>query len=501
MAWFDCGFYVIKSALNGFVLTLLDSNPNPIAALGMTPLEGSHGGLIQSRLNNFAVDIEGGVTTPATRLISYPVNDEHGSANQQWQWVSIPNTPCFLIKSKQGNLVIDVIQSNTAPNTPVIAYPLNSESGTPNQQWELVAVPLLETVAIDSQAMQIPSDHPLIAQFETAAPDEARKIQKIIALTMQMLQRRYPPQKIALRGVHAKDHGCVKASFTINADIPKQYQVGAFATPSKTYEAWVRFSNATISIDKDINKNPTTNANESSSRGMAIKLLNIEGSTLLANSSSEQEQDFLMINTPIFAFADVSEYLDLTQVQADNNDDITKLFTVKPLPPARLKTLQIVGKIKASPLGNPAEAQYFTASPFLFGHTAAAKFSVKPSNPEHTAVPENPTPNYLREALKKTLDVNTGKTVVFDFLVQLRSNDTLPIEDVTTEWNPDVAPFQAVATLTIEPQDFDTEERVKHCERLVFNPWHGLVEHQPLGGINRLRLGVYAASSKYRANS
>ena len=90
----------------------------------------------------------------------------------------------------------------------------------------------------------------------------------------------------------------------------------------------------------------------------------------------------------------------------------------------------------ASALGNPVEAQYFTAAPFLFGPNAAAKFSAKPRNPDHTPVPQDPEPNYLRAALKKTLDVTSGKSVVFDFQV-----------------------------------------------------------HQPLGGINRLRLGVYAASA------
>jgi hypothetical protein len=43
--------------------------------------------------------------------------------------------------------------------------------------------------------------------------------------------------------------------------------------------------------------------------------------------------------------------------------------------------------------------------------------------------------------------------------------------------------------------------RITECEHLVFTPWHGLVEFQPLGGINRLRLGVYTASSQYRAQA
>ena len=507
MAWFDCGFYVIKSRLNGFVLDLLDSNQAPASALGSYPMNGEHGsanqqwritaeGLIQSRLNDFAVDITGSVQAPGTPLISYPANGVSGTPNQQWELVPVLGTPYFLIKSKLAGLVMDITGSNTAPGTRVVAYPANGVSGTPNQQWELVAVPLLlASGTLDKKAMQIPTEYLPVPQFETVPPEEPVQIQKIIDLTMQTMLRRYPPQTKALRSVHAKDHGCVKASVVVNADLPERYRVGVFAAPGKTYEAWIRFSNATSSIDKDVNKDATNN-DISSSRGMAIKLLGVEGQTLL-DVPGENSQDFLMINTPMFAFANVAEYLDLTQILAANNDKIDKLFA-PPLSPGKLKTLGVVKGIQAMPLGNPLDAQYFTASPFLFGRDTAAKFSVKPRNPENTPIPANPSPNYLREALKKSLDVNTGKPAVFDFMVQIRTDDSLPIEDATAEWKADVAPFQNVATLTIGVQDFDTPVRIAECERLMFSPWHGLATHQPLGGINRLRLGVYVAASKYR---
>ncbi|MBI3275745.1 MAG: hypothetical protein HYZ60_07350, partial [Methylocystis sp.] len=109
--------------------------------------------------------------------------------------------------------------------------------------------------------------------------------------------------------------------------------------------------------------------------------------------------------------------------------------------------------------------------------------------------------NYLREALKKNLDIASGKPAVFDFQVQLRTNDSLPIEDASAEWKEADAPFQNVAVLTIHQQDFDNPLRITECEHLVFTPWHALTEHQPLGGINRLRLGVYTASSQYRAQA
>ena len=52
--------------------------------------------------------------------------------------------------------------------------------------------------------------------------------------------------------------------------------------------------------------------------------------------------------------------------------------------------------------------------------------------------------------------------------------------------------------ITIPPQDFETDERRALCESLTFSPWHGLAEHRPLGGINRLRRPVYDASGRHR---
>lgn len=59
-------------------------------------------------------------------------------------------------------------------------------------------------------------------------------------------------------------------------------------------------------------------------------------------------------------------------------------------------------------------------------------------------------------------------------------------------------PFIDAATITIPPQDFETDERRALCESLTFSPWHGLAEHRPLGGINRLRRPVYDASGRHR---
>jgi hypothetical protein len=331
---------------------------------------------------------------------------------------------------------------------------------------------------------------PPLTKFEKIPQGEAEQIAQIIALTTQLLQMRYP-EGMARRGVHPKDHGCVKATFTVNSDIPQNYRAGVFATPGKKYPAWIRFSNATPFLAPDLGKSGPD------SRGMAIKLIGIEGDTLLSEPGAKT-QDFLLINLPAFAFPNVSEYLQVTKIQLAKHDDITSFFA-PPLSPARLKTVAVVKKIKQTSLGNPLEGAYFSAAPFLYGPDRVAKFSVAPRSAEKTPVPENPGTNYLREAMKKSLDPAIGKPAVFDFRVQLRNDDSLPIEDATAEWSETTAPAQNVATIEIDPQNFDNPFQVTECEHMAFTPWHGLTAHQPIGGINRLRRDVYIASSQFRS--
>ena len=91
------------------------------------------------------------------------------------------------------------------------------------------------------------------SEFEMVPKDEAEQIAETITLTTQLLQQRYP-NSMARRGVHPKDHGCVQAKFTVNPDLPKELQAGVLAFAGKTYETWIRFSNATARISPDIAK-------------------------------------------------------------------------------------------------------------------------------------------------------------------------------------------------------------------------------------------------------
>ena len=110
--------------------------------------------------------------------------------------------------------------------------------------------------------------------------------------------------------------------------------------------------------------------------------------------------------------------------------------------------------------------------------------------------PETGNPDYLRTALIKRLK---SEAIEFDFEIQVRDANQIDletdIEDASTEWKDK---YVSVAHITIPTQEFDSPEQRERCEKLFFTPWHGVTEHRPLGGINRLRKAVYIASGEHR---
>lgn len=355
--------------------------------------------------------------------------------------------------------------------------------------------------------------------FERIPDQEAEQIVETAELTVKLLDMRYrPPEKEPkqiLRGVHPKSHGCVKATFTVNSDIPPELQVGLFAVPSKQFDAFIRFSNAAALVGSDTTEtkiDPKTGkeveVEEHGSRGMAIKVLDVGGEVLIDDNGAHN-QDFLMINQPMFAFANTEDYLRLDRILLRDNDVAAGFFG--PIPPISeeqkpriMESFRIIStEIQKTDVGNPLEIQYFSAAPFLFGPDKVMKFSAKPC-PEVPPVQSPPRPrpeNYLRDALTETMSGN--EDLHFDFMLQVRGKDAdfgkdnELIENASSKWDDK---FVSVAKITIpRPQpEVDSEENKAHCEKVAFTPWHSLVEHKPIGSINRLRKSVYQASAGHR---
>jgi hypothetical protein len=357
-------------------------------------------------------------------------------------------------------------------------------------------------------------------QYENVPAEEQQQIQNIVDLTRQQMMKRYPsPDKIR-RGVHPKDHGCVLASFKIDEDLDESLRVGVFSDPGAEYPCAIRFSNAATLIGPDSTVGPDGKPMHGS-RGMAIKLVGLD------SPSAEgfiPVQDFLMINQPVFAFANVEDYEVLSKVILETHNHST--MTEDPRPFFKIQTEkggaaaerakrtgELVGRIRASsvaegafqdPPAHPAQNSYFSAAPFLFGEGRVVKFRVVPISEPVTSSPEFVEPDYLRKALKLRLDpARPGNNpIVFRFGVQVRKIEEVDIdseiENACTEWSEQITPFQDVATIAILPQDFDSNAAKTRCENIFLTPWHTHPDHRPLGGINRLRQSVYEASMKMR---
>ncbi len=276
----------------------------------------------------------------------------------------------------------------------------------------------------------------------------------------------------AHRDAHPKEHGCVRARFAVLPDLPPAMRVGVFAEP-RTFQAWIRFSNGSGTPRPDA---------VGDGRGMAIKLLGVAG-------SPSSTQDLIMINHPTFFVKDAVDYV---AFQSASNPLRFFFPGLNPLA-FRLRELWNASAITRRKVANPLNTRYWSMTPYLYGETPC-KYSVRPTGTPSSFI-DTASPDFLRDNLARQLSVGEA---AFDFQVQLRTRPAMPIEDPRIEWDEGAAPFVTVARIVIPAQEFATPERDAFGEALSFTPWHGLAEHRPLGGINRVRRSVYEAISRLR---
>lgn len=313
---------------------------------------------------------------------------------------------------------------------------------------------------------------------ESAAPREAEQTRLIEQHILSALKKDYVSGPMT-RDVHAKHHGCVKANFTVNNQVlPTGLRVGVFAN-NATYPAWVRFSNGASSANQSDTKGDI--------RGMAIKLMGVQGPKLLPNHTVPT-QDFVMMNSREFFIEDLQDYVAFSEAIAHGKWGLAKFAVTHPRVSYRL--YQIFGQT----MGNPAVSEFFSATAYRLGDQAI-KFKVRPCHgAPNTTVPANAGPNYLREALSESL---RSEGHCMEFLVQPRKGD-MPVENATVEWSEAISPYLPVARLEIPAQQFESKAQMDFCENLSFTPWHSLPEHRPLGVTNRVRKSVYELISAFR---
>lgn len=331
---------------------------------------------------------------------------------------------------------------------------------------------------------------------ETIPVDEAEDIQRVIRALELILARTQAKSGQFRADVHVKTHGYAQGELRVLPNLPDELAQGLFGHDG-VYAAVVRFSNAASQAQPDAIPD---------GRGMAIKVLGVEGDVVLADEQGGPTQDFIMINHPVFFARNVKDYLRLEQVlvQADDNALATLggALTGGDWNPLHWhwREMLAVARIAGQLPVHPASNTYFSMAPIRFGDYVA-KYRAKAAGDRqesYLALVQRlgSQTDAMRLALEETLQT---QEVLFEFQVQLRTSEqTMPIEDATVEWPESESPYRTVAHLLLPRQEIALLRQQDAYQNLSFNVWHALAAHRPLGGINRVRRWAYALSCAWR---
>ncbi|MCE4226647.1 catalase family protein [Methylobacterium sp. C25] len=332
---------------------------------------------------------------------------------------------------------------------------------------------------------------------EDVKPSEGQTIEQLNQTFDTILQTVADDSGHAVRAVHAKAHGILEGTLTVEADLPLELAQGMFAT-SGEHKVFMRLSTNAGDILPDAVSLP---------RGLALKVLDVPGERL--PDAEGTTQNFIMVNGNVFQAPDAEKFLGSLKLLAKTTDRIERVkVAASSVLRGVNKALQAVGvespaiaSLGGAPNVDPLGETYYSVTPFRYGDHIA-KFSLAPVSHSLTARTGNSIdatgrPNALRETVQSEMQGIEG---VWEFRVQLcRDLKRQPVEDPTIEWNEDEAPFVKVATVRVQPQDSWSSERVDAVdEHMRFSIWTGLVAHRPLGNINRARNATYQHSAEFR---
>ncbi len=321
--------------------------------------------------------------------------------------------------------------------------------------------------------MQPPQPNP----HERPEAGEEEIIDKLIPILEALIEKPYLTGT-TYRDTHAKGHAAVRATFTVEADLPPELRVGLFARPH-TYPAWVRLSNLSPVPQKDAKKDI---------RAFSIKLMEVEGERLWQGEPGARTLDLIMMGSQTFLAPNLQVFYDMEVALLKGGLSVPWFFLTHP----RVILTILRAQQKTA---NLLQIPYWSQTAYAFGDRVV-QYHLQPHQSATSQVPAKPSPNFLRERLKEDL---RGQPASFDFMVQFQTDPAkMPVEDPMVAWDPSLSPYRKVATVRLPAQTFDTPAQMEFCENLSFNAWRTLPEHRPLGAINRARLRVYPAISRFR---
>ena len=291
------------------------------------------------------------------------------------------------------------------------------------------------------------------------------------------------------RALHAKANAGVEGELTVLDALPDPARAGLFAKPA-SYRAYVRFSNGDGRRQHD---------RTGDVRGMAVKVVGVDGKKIIPGMEQEKTQDFLLIRTPAIPFRNAREFVEVVTA-AQQNPLLVVPRVLRRLGLAR--TMELLPQLARGlrlPTLPLAAATYFSAAPVRCG-----AYAIHYALVSHDASGRAITADTSRERLHHELAARLAKgPVVYDLRIQFYTGEAkTPIEDASVEWKTEDAPFVTVARLTLPRQDLDGvrgKKVAEFVETLSFDPWHALEDHRPLGNIMRARNVAYRLSTKERS--
>ncbi|RYD98995.1 MAG: catalase [Sphingobacteriales bacterium] len=338
-------------------------------------------------------------------------------------------------------------------------------------------------------------------KVETIQPDEQEISRKIVDSMARVNRLMYEKYRHAIRDAHAKSHGILKGELQVYDNLPEHLSQGLFRTP-KTYPVIVRFSTAQGSIVPD---------KMSSFRGMALKIIGVQGEKFLPELSDALTQDFLLVNYPVIPTGTIKEYLKMQEgleTQANSGELIGKVAQK-----AAVGVQNVLAAVGLADATNTLSAPgphilgdtYFSMAALRFG-AYVAKINVKPLSENVRELSGKKIDNEIIEEDENAFltriisDFFQAGTAEYEMGVQLCTDlGIMPVEDGSVQWPEEQSPYQPVARMVFFPQQsFSPQRRVYADDVLSFNPFHCLPAHRPFGNIMRVRKLAYETSSSYR---
>ncbi|MFO0722681.1 MAG: catalase [Myxococcota bacterium] len=319
---------------------------------------------------------------------------------------------------------------------------------------------------------------------EEIGPDEEQRFEALAAVLGRLQTQNAAKREKKSRALHAKPTAGVRASFKVLADLPATHRHGLFAQPAE-YQAYVRFSNGAGRYQPD--KAPDL-------RGLAVKVVGVEGQKLIPGLENKKTQDFLAIGRPTVSFRTPEEFVGFLEAASGSPALLLPRAIGRFGLGRTLSLLKALLPALSAKISSVALARYYSAAPVRFG-PFAARYSFLPGQAPEPDAKNDGSYDALRSDLAGRLRRGPLR---WDLGFQLYLDPArTPIEDPTVDWDESLAPYTKVAELSIPQQDLDSEAGKAlgaWIERLSFDPWHALVEHRPLGAVMRARSHAYRVS-------